>query len=300
MKMELAWGRVRRQLLKLLRPGYVARMRAARRGTPAGYPHEIIDSRDLKYYRNRHGFYWPAADDPFARRDRLPVARVGLAEVLIFGGSLLALAAVLLAAFWPFWPLAAAPAALAVGVVWFFRDPARTSPTEAGLVVSPADGRVVSAQESEHDEFLGGPAVTIGIFLSVLDVHMNRSPTDARVIGLTYRRGRFLNALRPESARENESLEIRLEERSPPHRGMRVRQIAGAIARRVVCWAAPGDYLARGDRFGMIKFGSRTELSLPRAPGLELLVRPGQKVYAGVTAVAKYSADPNRGAGVEK
>jgi phosphatidylserine decarboxylase len=255
-----------------------------------------VDPRDLKFYRNRRGFFWLPQDDPFTWRDRLPVARVGLAELMILGGSMFVLAGVLLAVFWPFWLAAVAPAALGLSVIWFFRDPVRTPPSEAGLVVSPADGRVVSIDEIEHDEFLGGPAVTIGIFLSVLNVHMNRTPVDARVIGLSYRRGKFLNALRSESARENESLEIRIEEKVRPYRGMRVRQVAGAIARRIVCWVSPGEDLARGDQFGMIKFGSRTDLTLPREPGLVVLVRPGHRVYAGVTVVAKYPAAPNDGA----
>jgi phosphatidylserine decarboxylase len=296
--MELAWGCFRRRILKRFRPGYVEKMRVARRGAAAGYPHDIVDPRDLKFYRNRRGFYWLAQDDPFTWRDHLPVARVGLAEIVILGGSMFALAALLLAVLWPFWPAALAPAALGLGILWFFRDPGRTPPADADLVVSPADGRVTSIEEIEHDEFLGGPAVTLSVFLSVLDVHMNRAPADARVLGFSYRRGRFLNALRADSARENESLEIRLEGKGPPHRAMRVRQVAGAVARRIVCWAAPGEYLARGDQFGMIKFGSRTELSLPREPGLALLVRPGDRVYAGVTAVAKYAANPEHGIGV--
>jgi phosphatidylserine decarboxylase len=208
------------------------------------------------------------------------------------------LAGVLLAVFRysALWPAFFVPAALALGFAWFFRDPTRTAPDEAGLVVAPADGHIASIEEVEHDAFLGGPAVVVSIFLSVFDVHINRAPADARVIGLRYRRGKFLNALRPESARENECLEIRLEERAAPHRAMRVRQIAGAIARRIVCWAAPGQYLARGDQFGMIKLGSRTELSLPWEPGLAVLVRPGQKVRAGATALAKYAAGSGGGA----
>jgi phosphatidylserine decarboxylase len=130
--------------------------------------------------------------------------------------------------------------------------------------------------------------VTIGIFLSVFNVHVNRSPVSARVIGLSYRPGKFLNALRPASARENEQLAVRLEEQAFPYRRMIVRQIAGAIARRIVCWLKPGEELACGELFGMIKLGSRTELVLPREPGLQLEVRVGQKVRGGSSILARY------------
>ena len=136
-------------------------------------------------------------------------------------------------------------------------------------MIAPADGRVVAIEEI-YDEFVQGPAVAIDIFLSVFNVHVNRLPCDARVIGLSYRPGRFTNALRPAASRENEQLEIRLEETAAPHRPLIVRQIAGAIARRIVCWLAPGDTAQRGEALGMIKLGSRTELVLPREPGLEI------------------------------
>ena len=152
-------------------------------------------------------------------------------------------------------------------------------------MIAPADGRVVAIEEI-YDEFVQGPAVRIDIFLSVFNVHVNRLPCDARVIGLSYRPGRFTNALRPAASRENEQLEIRLEETAAPHRPLIVRQIAGAIARRIVCWLAPGDTAQRGEALGMIKLGSRTELVLPREPGLEIHARIGQKVRAGLTVMA--------------
>ena len=180
---------------------------------------------------------------------------------------------------------------LAAFVVYFFRNPPRTIPTQPGVVVSPADGQVFSIREVDHDDYLGGPAVVIDIFLSVFNVHLNRVPMECRVIGLTYRRGKFLNALRPEAARENESLEVRLETTAGPVRALRVRQIAGAIARRIVCWVRPGEHLPRGGQFGMIKLGSRTELTIPRETGLEIRVRQGQKVQAGTTVMAQYTGD---------
>lgn len=298
--LELWWGGWRRWFLKTFRPGYVARMQATRRGDPTGVPHEVLDSRDLKFHRNLTDCHWAAADDPFAWRDRLPFARVGLAELLVLSVCFWSLAAVLplgIPYCLPWCPMRYVLGGLAVGmglcgleVAWFFRNPRRVIPTEPGVVVAPADGKVVHIVEVEHDEFIGGPAVEIGIFLSVFNVHINRTPVAARVIGLRYRRGKFLNALKAESARENEQLAIRLEENVAPFRRMVLRQITGAIARRIVCWLKPGDELHRGDQIGMIKLGSRTELVLPREAGLELLTRVGDSVTAGETVLARYPA----------
>jgi phosphatidylserine decarboxylase len=184
--------------------------------------------------------------------------------------------------------LALASGVVAILIAWFFRNPVRTIPTEPGVVVSPADGKVVEIEELEHDEFVGGPAVKVGIFLSIFNVHINRAPVAGRVIGLRYRPGKYLNALRPESARENEQLAVLLEASQPPHRGFVVRQITGAIARRIVCWLKPGDNLATGEQFGMIKLGSRTELVMPREPGLQIRTYLGQKVKAGSSILASY------------
>jgi phosphatidylserine decarboxylase len=263
-------------------------MQATRVGAADGYPHEILDPRDLKFCRNQGDLHWSAEDDPFAWRDRLPVARVGWAEIWIIGGGLLVLSALL---WWFVWPAAAIPLVLAAFVLYFFRNPPRSIPTEPGTVVSPADGRVFSIREVDHDDYLGGPAVVIDIFLSVFNVHLNRVPMECQVMGLTYRRGKFLNALRPEAAQENESLEVRLETTSGPVRALRVRQITGAIARRIVCWVRPGEHLPSGAQFGMIKLGSRTELTLPKQEGLQLRVRQGEKVRAGATVMAQYTGD---------
>jgi phosphatidylserine decarboxylase len=286
MSLELLWGRCRRWYLKTFRPGYVARMAALRRGEAQGCPHEVLDPRDLKFYRNQGGAYWDPADDPFAWRDRLPLARVGFAELLLIGGLCAVLTVI---AAWRYWPICWLPAGLGLFILSFFRDPRRQVPADEGLVVAPADGKVVALERLPHDEYLGGPAVMVGIFLSVFNVHLNRAPVASRVIGLTYRRGKFLNALRPESARENEQMAIRLVQTAPPYRRMIVRQIAGAIARRIVCWVAPGEMLERGGKVGMIKLGSRTELVLPDEPGLVLDVRIGDHLRAGSSVVARYS-----------
>jgi phosphatidylserine decarboxylase len=284
-RIELAWGRLRRWRLRHFRPGYVRAMAARRQGDAAGAPHEILDPRDLKYCRNRCGCSWLEADDPFRWRRWVPLAKWGTAEVCLLGCPLAALA---VAAGWLAWYLALLPAALFALVVFFFRDPPRRVPQEPGLLVSPADGTVAEITRLAHDEFLGGPAVRIGIFLSIFNVHLNRAPAAARVIALRYSPGEFLNALRPESALRNENMWIGLEEESPPHRRLVVRQISGAIARRIVCDLRPGEVIPRGHKFGMIKLGSRTELILPDAPGLHVEVEVAQKVKAGSTILARY------------
>jgi phosphatidylserine decarboxylase len=285
-RIEMAWGRWRRRRLKRFRPGYVRRMADRRRGSDAGAPHEILDPRDLKFCRNRCACDWAAADNPFRWRDRLPLASWGRVELLILGLPLLA-ATVLTAVF--FWYLAWIPAALLGLIVYFFRDPPRAIPDQPGAVVSPADGQVVEITPAPHDEYLDGPGLRIGIFLSVFNVHINRAPVESRVIELRYRPGKFHNAMLPESAAENENTWIALEEERPPHRRMIVRQISGKIARRIVCALRPGEVVTRGHKFGMIKFGSRTELILPAGEDLQILVSVGQKVRAGSTILARWN-----------
>jgi len=297
-RLEQWWGGCRRWYLKNFRSDYVARMQQARRGEENCCPHEVLDPRDLKYHVNQGGYFWDPKDDPFTWRDRLPFARVGLAELVLlcgaaFGGA--ALAAILTTA-WQFdgiaqfvgWLASGTLAVVGLLIAWFFRDPHRTVPQAEGLVVSPADGKIVTVEEIDHDEFIEGPAVLIGIFLSIFSVHINRMPVDGRVIGLRYREGKCLNALRPESARENEQLAVRLEGNNVPHRRIVVRQITGAIARRIVCWLKPGDELKAGRRFGMIKLGSRTELVVPQEDSLEIKVKVGDLVRAGSSVLACY------------
>lgn len=299
---EQAWGRIRRAWLKWFRPGYVRRMEACRKGNFNPCPHEVLDPRDLKFHRNQGGWYWEPGDDPFVWRDRLPFARVGLAELFAMTGA--AALVVVLSLWWSMrvtgafqlvcWLLAVTAGVIGVLIAWFFRNPQRSIPAQPGQVVSPADGTIVEIEELAHDEFVGGPARKIGIFLSIFNVHINRAPIAGRVIGLKYRPGKYLNALRPESARENEQLAVFMEEHQAPYRGMIVRQITGAIARRIVCWLKPGDDLKRGEQFGMIKLGSRTELVIPAEAGLEIFVKPGDKVRAGSTILATYRAVERR------
>ncbi|MEN6459134.1 MAG: phosphatidylserine decarboxylase [Thermoguttaceae bacterium] len=286
-RIELAWGYWRRWWLKHFRPGYVRRMAALRRGDTTGAPHEILDPRDLKFCRNRCHCDWAKADDPFAWRGRLGFARWGLAELQLMGWPLLALT-VLAVWFCPYaTPL---PAVLLFLVVFFFRDPPRRVPDASGLLVAPADGKVVEITRLEHDAFIGGPAVRIGVFLSIFNVHLNRAPCASRVIALRYSPGAFLSATSPASAIRNENMWIGLEEEQSPHRKMIVRQISGLIARRIVCDLRPGQVLERGEKLGMIKLGSRTELILPDVEELKIEVEIGRKIRAGTTIMGRYAA----------
>lgn len=305
MRLELAWGGIRRRWLKSFRKGYVTRMWSLRKGDRNPTPHEVLDPRDVKYYENQPGgYHWDKSDDPFLRRDGLPFARWGLAELVIFTvAGVVVTAAPLALASVPDVPVpvrgAAALLALASAIVtglivYFFRDPHREVPRGPGRIVSPADGTVAAVTEYEHHPFVGGPAVKVGIFLSIFNVHVNRFPLTGRVVGLAYKRGKYLNALKPESALENEQLHVKFVTTDPadgPPRRMVIHLIAGLIARRIVCVLKPGDELARGDRIGMIKLGSRTELVMPKEPGLRVLVTVGQTVHGGATVIAEYDGE---------
>ncbi len=295
--LEKAWGRWRRWWLKRFRPRYVARMLACRQGDPQGVPHDVLDPRDLKLYRNQTDCHWQPEDDPFAWRDRLPFVRVGLAELVVLSAVIWPL---VLLVCWIAWQVvdgliergiltivAAGLAGVGLIVAWFFRDPRRVIPTDPGLVVAPADGKVVGIERMECP-LLGGSAVEITIFLSVFNVHINRSPMAGRVKGIGYQPGKYLNALRAESSRENEQLSIQIEPSEAPFRPVIVRQITGAIARRIVCWLKPGDILQRGEPLGMIKLGSRTVLVIPDDNHLRIVTEIGSKVKAGSSILARY------------
>jgi phosphatidylserine decarboxylase len=298
MRAELAWGYVRRWYLWVFRRAYVDRMQRLRKGTVNQCPHPVFDPRDLKFYRCRPGYSWDRKDDPFAWRDNLPFARVGLAELIIFAGLLFGMAKVVAAV--ALWKGASGWWAVLLGlnfavlvvlgglIVWFFRNPRRRIPDDPAAVVAPADGLIDSIQELDGDEFICEPAVRISIFLSIFNVHINRVPVSCRVLGLKHRRGRFLDARRPESSTQNEQLAIYLEQTGNVARRMIVRQITGLIARRIVCWLKPQDELAIGEQLGMIKFGSRTELVLPRR-GFEIGVAIGDTVQAGSSVLGRYA-----------
>lgn len=176
---------------------------------------------------------------------------------------------------------AAGFAALGAFFTYFFRDPERVVPAGEGLVVSPADGRVVIAGPTDGRWSPPGDWQQITIFLSPMDVHMNRTPVDGRVTRVEYRPGKFLPAYK-EEASENEQNEIWID-----HNGefVVVRQIVGVLARRVVCRVNEGQHLQRGERIGLMKFGSRMDVFLPKRA--QLLVMVGQTVVGGETVLAR-------------
>jgi phosphatidylserine decarboxylase len=170
----------------------------------------------------------------------------------------------------------------------FFRDPYREIPQDKSALLSPADGTVTDIEIVENDPAFAGKAMRIGIFLSIFNVHINRAPCAVKVGTITYKPGQFKNAMSPNSGRVNESNEVRMKRIDAPQDELMVRQISGAIARRIVCAAKTGDSLDAGQQFGMLKFGSRTELYVPVRDNVKCRVKLGDKVRAGLTILVKY------------
>jgi len=171
---------------------------------------------------------------------------------------------------------------LGLFVFYFFRDPERTIPSEPGAVVSPADGHVVEIVDEPFDGPVGH---RVSIFLSIWDVHVQRAPVAGQIADVVYRPGRFYGAYRTAASRENEQNVIYM---NTPQGTLVFKQIAGAIARRVLCWKTKGDTVARGERVGMIRFGSRVDIWLPMEA--EVVVRRGQKVKGGESILAKWNS----------
>lgn len=172
-----------------------------------------------------------------------------------------------------------------VFILYFFRDPQRSVPAGDDNIVAPADGTVVEIGEGEDVEFVGSPTRKIGIFLSLFSVHVNRSPCGGKVVYLKYTPGRFLSAAKSESSHQNESNSIGLVTQKGK---ILLKQIAGVIARRIICEAKEGDSLEKGEKFGMIKFGSRTEIYIPADLEFQLQVCLGEKVKAGETVLGVF------------
>lgn len=179
------------------------------------------------------------------------------------------------------WILAGILLFLALYCLYFFRDPDRKCPNIPGAVVAPADGRIVSIEEIADDRFPGGRACRISIFLSIFDVHIQRAPLAGNVEGVEYHPGKFLNALNDKCSEDNENTSIVFRHGDLP---IRVRQIAGAIARRIICPLRAGDSVDKGDRIGLICFGSRVEAFLPLQAVVK--VKPGLRVWGGESVLA--------------
>jgi len=165
---------------------------------------------------------------------------------------------------------------------YFFRDPERSVPTDPNAVVAAADGTITDIIEVEEGEVLKTRTRRVGIFLSIFDVHTNRAPIDGRIIFRQHREGLCVDARRPECSEKNEAMIWAFEN---PRVTLVVRQLTGAIARRIVAWADVGDEVSKGERFGMIRFGSRTEVYLPLAAAVS--VKVGEHVAGGSTIIAR-------------
>jgi phosphatidylserine decarboxylase len=225
----------------------------------------------------------------------MKLAKEGLREmaassVLLGGGAALSVWSALAGS--PlYWLLAPALTAAWLFTLAFFRDPRRIIPQGQNLLVSPADGRVTEISRLDNHDAIGGPAIRIGIFLSVFDVHVNRMPCAGRVIRVAYRPGEFLDARHPESGVRNESNIVVIE--PDEFSGLvAIRQVAGLIARRIICHLRPGDEVRRGQRFGIIKFGSRVEVIVPADCGLEPAVSLNEHVRGGATILLAPAAGP--------
>lgn len=291
MSLELAWGRLRRHVLRRGFPNYVAKMAAQRQGECPNCPHDVIDSRDLKYYRNVCGYWFREEDDEFRGRDDLGIARLGLAEIVCFSFGWFCLTMlVLFLAMEVHW--AVNILLLPIAVFWaftiaFFRDPERRIPDDPDALVSPADGTITHIEETADPDFPGGRAFRISIFLSVFNVHVNRLPRAGKVAALAYYPGDFLDARHPQCGTANEQLWIDLDDAATGKR-LRIKQIAGKIARRIVCTLKVGEEVERGARLGLIKFGSRTEVYLPTDLPVDVNVKIGDNVSGGSTVLLRF------------
>ncbi|MCL6583442.1 MAG: phosphatidylserine decarboxylase family protein [bacterium] len=211
---------------------------------------------------------------------RIPIAKQGFPFILFFA-ALTGVA--LLAGF----PLAAGLIFfLTLFVIFFFRDPERKAPEDEHLIVSPADGKLIQIRQIPAGEVLAEPAVCLSVFMSPFNVHVNRMPFQGKILKKIYNPGKFLPAYRQKASLLNEQVSVLVDTDGGP---IRMTQIAGRLARRIVCWAQEGDTLARGERFGMIKFGSRVDLCLPRENTV-IVIRLGDRVKAGETVLARFSS----------
>jgi phosphatidylserine decarboxylase len=207
------------------------------------------------------------------RSVRIPIAREGALFIL----PLLAISLLL----WILrWPLGAGVISLlALFVLYFFRDPERSIPPGEKAVLSPADGTVIQVQPCREQAILQGPAIKISVFMSLFNVHVNRNPLSGRVVEMAYSPGRFLPANLDRASAANEQNALLVETGAGTR--ILVVQVAGVIARRIVCWVRKGDSVERGRRFGLIRFGSRLDIYLPETARVQ--IQPGEKTRAGQT-----------------
>lgn len=217
------------------------------------------------------------------------VAAYARKDLLVFALLLGAPTAALCWAATGLWPVFVA----AFAIVWvlfalFFRDPDRSAPATPRVLVAPADGKIVEISESDESHFLRRPAYKLAIFMSVFDVHVNRSPCEGRIVSVRHEPGKFLGAMRAEASTENEANLIAIHN-TEVDRPVLVKQIAGLVARRVVCVGKPDEILQRGQRIGMVKLGSRAEVYVGREAGFRWQVKLGERVRAGVSILGEWA-----------
>jgi phosphatidylserine decarboxylase len=211
------------------------------------------------------------------KREHIPFAREGIPYVLSFAFTTLVVA--ILGYSFLAWLLLV----LTLLVGHFFRDPERIFTADDRDVVSPADGKVILIERVDGSRFAHGPLLKISIFMSIFDVHVNRIPLSGTIHGVHYQKGRFWAAQKARASRENEQNWVWL--RNDAGVDVVLTQVAGLIARRIVCWPTVGDRVVRGERFGLIRFGSRVDLYVPE--GSDILVSRGEHVYAGETLACR-------------
>ena len=205
---------------------------------------------------------------------------------IALGWGLTALAAWAAWRWGPAWgAVAAVLGILAIWLLVFFRDPARDGPRGDGVVIAPADGKIVGVVETDEPMYLKTRALRVSIFMSVFDVHVNRYPVSGTIELAHYNPGKFLHAAKEKASLDNEQASVGLRSRRGP---VLVRQIAGSIARRIVTDGRVGDAVTQGARLGMIRFGSRVDVFLPVSAAPKVRVQPGDRVAAGTTVLAEY------------
>jgi phosphatidylserine decarboxylase len=312
-RLREGWGKLRRLLICHLRPGLVRKRIAMRAGACRGcaeccdlmfrcpylneqrrcniytkrfkpcsdYP---IDERDNEFIDC--GFRFPSSPVdgtgfkvPFSPWARGEIAVTGLASIAGAGSGL---AIALVDGFPAGYALAGAFGLFFLFALFFFRDPRRAPPEGTAGLVAPADGRVTDVSEVDEPEYLGGKALRVGIFMSLLDVHVNRSPGAGELRFLRRREGTFEDVRRPEAWERNENALLGFRGEEGP---MAVRLVAGAVARRIALGKAPGAKVRRGERIGMVKFGSRAEVLVPADGGWKAAAKAGDRVKAGVTVL---------------
>ena len=208
-----------------------------------------------------------------------PISRDGWLYLAIF-------AVLTVLAYWA-WPwLVILPGVIFLFIAFFFRNPERDIPTDELSLVSPADGVVMDVERVFEDQFLNRESIRVRIFLSIFNVHVNRSPMVGKIAFRAYRPGKMIPAFKSHASELNEKNYVGIQNK---HLQILVTQVTGFIARRIVCWVNKGDIVSKGERFGLIKFGSCTEIFVPT--NVEIMVSPGDKVHGGVSVIGRVNVE---------